>query len=76
MEVDLAELIDMGVDSLRQPLLVVLQEVDEESSAAGDVELTAELVGWLLVHLANEVEEKLDDVCPESLELRFSSGES
>jgi hypothetical protein len=53
VEVYLSELVYMVVDVLRQSLLVIFQEIDQESRAAGDIELATELIRWFFVHLAN-----------------------
>lgn len=68
-DVDLAELIDAGVDGLWEFPLVVFEEVDEQGSAAGDVEFPAEIVGWFFVDFACQVEEQLDDVALEPVDL-------
>jgi len=65
--VDFGELVDMVVDVFGQPPLVVLEQVDEEGSAAGDVEFAVEIVGRVLVHLADQVEQQLDDAGLEDL---------
>jgi hypothetical protein len=72
-DVYLAELIDVCEDLFRQFFLIIFKQVDQKSRAAGDIELAAELVGRLFIHLANQVEEELDYVGLETVNLRLMS---
>ena len=70
-QVDLGELVDVVVDLLGEPLLVVLEQVDEQGRAAGQVQLAVEVVGRALVHLAHQVEQQLDYAALQHLLVRL-----
>lgn len=56
VDIDLAELIDMIKDSLRQFILIVFQQVYQKSSTTSYIQLPAEFIRRLFVHLTDEIE--------------------
>lgn len=68
-----AKLLDVDVGGFGERALDFLKQVSHECGAADEVKLAGLLIGALLVHIAEEIEEKADDVVVEEIKIGLAA---